>query len=73
MWEFFSSMSTASNSIASNSFRDYVKRVAESQKIIADVLPRWIQPIPPVDKNGKVNDQFIEHFQDEGRIFQART
>jgi|GEM_PF-3325165 len=73
MWEFFSKMSSASDSFTSESFREYIKRVAQSQKQFSDVLPRWIQPIPVVNEDGSVSGQFIDPFQDEGRIVQART
>ncbi|SKA96935.1 hypothetical protein SAMN02745704_02794 [Paucidesulfovibrio gracilis DSM 16080] len=73
MWEFFSKMSNLSDSYTSESFRVYIKRVAQSQKQYADVLPRWIQAKPIVNQDGSVSSQFIDHFQDEGRIVQART
>ncbi|MGE4290821.1 MAG: hypothetical protein AB7E32_01310 [Desulfovibrio sp.] len=73
MLEFFSKMSDLSHSYASENFREYVKRVAETQKLFADIVPRWVQTKPAVNQDGSVRTDFVDHFQDEGRIFQARS
>ena len=73
MLEFFSDFSKVSHSYASENFREFVKRVAQSQKVFADVVPRWIQPKPFINADGSMSGDFVDPFLDEGRIFKART
>ncbi|MEF2145943.1 MAG: hypothetical protein V3573_10890 [Desulfovibrionaceae bacterium] len=73
LWQFFSNMSGVSHSIASNGFREYIEHVAKSQKRIADILPRWITPIPVVDENGVISGDVVEPFIDTGRIVQGQA
>ncbi len=53
-WRMSSALSSSSNSLASQSYREFVSNVANQQSIAPDVLPAQVNVNPMLDETGRL-------------------
>lgn len=70
--KFISQFSGVSHSIASDGVREFVRVVEQSNALVPDIISRWIQPVPSVDENGMVSDDWAHPTDEAGRIFSGK-